>query len=54
MIALPQRRPQLLRDVCADWRRWSVGERVAASVLGILLGAGGPAIFVVLALPGPM
>jgi hypothetical protein len=54
MTALPQPRPRLLRDARADWRRWSVAERIAACALGILLGAGGPAIFVVLALPGPM
>ena len=54
MSASPRHGSRLVRDARADWRRWSVGERIAACVLAILLGAGGPAIFVVLALPGPM
>ena len=48
------RPPRLLRDACADWRRWSLGERLAACALAILLGAGGPAMFIVLARSGPM
>jgi hypothetical protein len=47
-------RPNLIRDARADWRRWSVAERVAACALAALLGAGGPAFLLVLALPWPL
>jgi hypothetical protein len=54
MSGPPRGTSRLVRDARADWRRWSAGERIAACALAILLGAGGPAILVVLALPGPM
>lgn len=54
MSAPPRRGPHLVRDVRADWRRWSAGERLAACTLAALLSAGGPIFLVVLALPWPM
>ncbi len=54
MSAAPRRNPHLIRDARADWRRWSARERVAACTLAVLLGASGPVLLVVLALPWPM
>ena len=54
MSAAARRNPHLLRDARADWRRWSAGERVAACTLAALLGASGPALLVVFALPWAM
>jgi hypothetical protein len=29
---------RVIRDLAADWRRWSLAERVAAVTLAVLLG----------------
>ena len=54
MSNAPRQTHHLIRDARADWRRWSAGERVAACTLAALIGAGGPAFLLVLALPSPM
>jgi hypothetical protein len=48
------RASHILRDVRADWRRWSAGERIAACGLAALLGAGTPVSLIVLVLLGPI
>jgi hypothetical protein len=54
MSAVHRLNRHLVRDARADWRRWSIGERIAACTVAALLGAGGPVFLVVLALPWPM
>jgi len=38
-IALPVARPRMTRDLAADWRRWSLAERLAATLIAVLATA---------------